>query len=126
MSAPEIGRITWQDLTIENADEIRDFYSGVIGWEPRPEDMGDYSDYNMFPPGASKSAAGVCHARGINAEFPPQWLVYITVESVEKSAAKCIELGGKVLIGPKPLGKDTLCVIQDPAGAVCALYQVGG
>lgn len=123
MPEAKIGAIIWQDLTIENADEVRDFYSSVVGWQIHTEDMGEYSDYSMIPPGGSAAAAGICHALGQNADLPPQWLVYISVESVEKSAAKCVELGGKVLVGPKPMGKDVFCVIQDPAGAVCAIYQ---
>jgi predicted enzyme related to lactoylglutathione lyase len=125
MSANKIGTITWQDLTVKNAEEVRDFYAGVVGWQPHNEDMGDYSDYNMIPPGGSTSAAGICHAAGVNADIPPQWLIYISVESVERSAAKCIELGGKIVVAPRPMGYDLFCVIQDPAGAICAIYEKG-
>jgi hypothetical protein len=125
MAEAKIGSITWQDLTIENADQVRDFYSAVVGWEARGEDMGGYSDYHMIPRGGSASAAGICHSRGISADLPPQWLIYISVESAEKSAARCVELGGKVIVAPRPMGKDVFCVIQDPAGAVCALYETG-
>jgi predicted enzyme related to lactoylglutathione lyase len=124
MSESEIGKITWQDLTVPNADAIRDFYSAVVGWTAEAVDMGGYSDYSMMAPDGS-CGGGICNARGANAEIPPQWLVYITVQSVAKSVEKCIEMGGKVLSGPRDLGNDTFCVIQDPAGAVCALYQKG-
>ena len=33
---PEIGTITWTDLTIENAKESRDFYNEIIGWKSTP------------------------------------------------------------------------------------------
>ena len=47
-----------------------------------------------------------------------------TVENVDTSAARCVELGGKVLIEPKGMGGyGRFCVIQDPAGAVAALFQ---
>jgi predicted enzyme related to lactoylglutathione lyase len=55
--------------------------------------------------------------------MPAQWLVYITVEDVDSSASRCIGLGGRVLVGPKRLGGGRVCVIEDPAGAVAALYQ---
>jgi hypothetical protein len=36
-----------------------------------------------------------------------------------------VELGGKVLLGPRAMGpKARYCVIQDPAGAFAALYGV--
>ena len=66
--------------------------------------------------------AGICHARGSNANLPAQWLMYVVVEDVEASARHCVELGGELLDGPRELGGGRFCVIRDPAGAVCALY----
>ena len=120
----DVGSITWTDLTVENAEEVRSFYSEVVGWEPDPVDMGGYSDFTMNTPDAGKAIAGICHARGSNAELPAQWLVYITVEDVDASAKRCVELGGKVIAGPKNMGgHGRYCVIEDPAGAVAALFS---
>lgn len=121
---PTIGTIAWLDLTVSNAEEVRDFYRDVVGWEPSPVSMGDYEDFNMNVPGTGTAVAGVCHARGSNEDFPPQWLVYVVVEDVEASAERCEELGGEIVIPPRSLGEDgTYCVIRDPAGAVAALYS---
>lgn len=120
---PAVGTIGWTDLTVPNAEEVRDFYGQVAGWTPQPLDMGGYSDFVMAAPGG-KAVAGVCHARGSNAGLPAQWLVYIVVENVDQSAARCVELGGKLIAGPKDMGGNgRYCVIQDPAGAVAALWQ---
>lgn len=116
------GQIMWIDLTVPNAAAVRDFYRAVVGWEPSPVDMGDYADFNMLPPGSDRPAAGICHARGSNANLPPQWLIYIIVEDVAAAAARCVELGGAVVDGPRAMGGSQFCVIRDPAGAVCALY----
>jgi predicted enzyme related to lactoylglutathione lyase len=122
----EVGRISWTDLTVENAEEIREFYEAVVGWASEPVDMGGYSDFNMVAPSSGQPAAGICHARGVNSELPPLWLICITVTDAERCAEKCIERGGKVLVGPKKMGaQGGYCVIQDPAGAVAALYQPG-
>ena len=117
------GTIAWQDLTVPNAAEVRDFYRAVAGWESLGEDMGGYEDFHMLSPATGQSVAGICHARGANANLPPQWLIYITVEDVEKSAARCRALGGQVLDGPREMGGGRFCAVRDPAGAVCALYQ---
>jgi hypothetical protein len=61
---PSIGKVSWVDLTVGDAPRIRDFYQAVVGWEPSPVRMGDYSDFNMNVPGKSEPAAGICHARG--------------------------------------------------------------
>ena len=122
----EVGTINWTDLTVPNAEAVRDFYSKVVGWQPEPVAMGDYSDYNMNSPESGKPIAGVCHARGANANLPAQWMIYITVANLDESIAQCRAHGGKVLVGPKGMGgKARYCVIQDPAGAVAALYDQG-
>lgn len=121
---PEIGSITWCDLTVPNATEVKNFYEKVIGWKADPVSMGDYDDYSMIAPESNKIAAGICNAKGINAKLPPQWLIYITVDNVDKSIKTCLELGGKVLIEAKTISNyGRFCVIQDPAGAVCALFK---
>jgi predicted enzyme related to lactoylglutathione lyase len=120
---PAPGTIIWTDLTVENADGLREFYADVAGWESSPVSMGEYDDFNMTSPTTGQPVAGICNARGSNAELPPQWLIYITVEDVEASAARCEALGGKILVGPKGMGTyGRYCVIQDPAGAVSALF----
>lgn len=121
----KIGQDQWRDLTVANADAVRDFYVRVIGWKAEPLDMGGYSDYVMLDPATGEGMAGVCHARGTNAGLPAQWLVYFAVEDVEASAKACIEAGGEVLDGPRPMGGGMFCVIRDPAGAVAALYRAG-
>ena len=37
----EIGTITWTDLTVSNAEEIKDFYEKVTGWKPEPLSIGE-------------------------------------------------------------------------------------
>jgi predicted enzyme related to lactoylglutathione lyase len=85
--------------------------------------MDDYHDFDMLAPGSDEPVTGICYARGANAALPPQWLIYITVDDVDKSASRCVELGGKVLDGPRMMGSSQFCVIQDPAGAVAALIS---
>lgn len=118
-----VGTVGWIDLTAPGADGLREFYQRVVGWRSRPVDMGGYTDYAMVAPGSGQDTAGVCHARGINAEMPPVWLVYFKVADLDASVAACRAAGGEVLAAPRQLGAVRLCVIRDPAGAVCALYQ---
>jgi len=132
MSEPNaVGHIHWHDYTMKDAARVRDFYSKVVGWSSSDVAMSDsngaYADYCMHAPGSDGNpgpvVAGVCHARGVNAKIPPQWLMYITVADVEASAKKCVELGGKLIDGPRKMGNQTFCAIQDPGGAVCALIS---
>jgi predicted enzyme related to lactoylglutathione lyase len=122
---PRPGQIIWHDLTVEDADGVRDFYSAVVGWEPAPLDMGGYSDYVMAGPDG-RPAAGVCHARGSNESLPPQWLAYVVVDDLDASLDQAEQLGGRVVDGPRPIGEGSFCVIADPAGAVIALIDSAG
>ena len=125
MDKTEIGKIGWIDISVDDASGLRDFYSSVVGWQPEGLSMGDYDDFTMKTPHGGSAVSGVCHARGSNAELPRQWLIYITVADVDASAKACTELGGKLIVAPKAMDDARFCVIEDPAGAVAALYQPG-
>jgi predicted enzyme related to lactoylglutathione lyase len=121
---PEPGRIAWIDLTVENAEAVRDFYREVAGWTPTEVPMGGYSDFCMTPRGETEAVAGVCHARGQNTGLPSAWLIYIVVEDLDRSLERCVALGGSVLRPPTEItAQGRFCVIKDPGGAVAALFQ---
>ena len=116
-----IGEIGWIDLTVAPASSVADFYSEVVGWRKEPVSMGAYDDFNMVSPHGA--AVGVCHARGDNAHMPPLWLMYVNVESVRNSIARCEALGGKLRIGPKTMAGQQFAVIEDPSGAVVGIMS---
>ena len=123
---PNVGHIDWHDLTVENADEVRDFYKEVVGWTVSNVSMGDYNDYCMNAPTDDSPVAGVCHALGVNADVPPMWVMYVTVEDIKVSLDKCEQLGGKRITKLRSSPQGSYCVIADPAGAVLALFQPVG
>lgn len=111
------------DLTVADAEGIRDFYSAVIGWESEPLEMGGYADYFMKAPGSGDIVAGIVHARGVNAGLPPYWLAYFGVTDLDASLRQCTAGGGKVV--SEIMGDEQrYCVIQDPAGAYLALIEL--
>ena len=122
-----VGRIFWLDLTVSDASATRDFYRQVVGWSVQDVEMteGDarYADYNMVGE-AGKPAAGVCHARGPNADLPPVWMIYLPVGNLGESIARAEEEGGTVLTSMRSEdGKVVYAAIQDPVGAAFALVQ---
>ena len=122
----KVGTIGWIDLTVHDASAVRDFYSKVVGWESTDVSMGDYDDYCMQPPDADGPIAGICHARGGNADIPASWMMYITVADLDASVAQVTANGGEIIAGPRgEHAKDRYCFFRDPAGAVAALYQPG-
>jgi predicted enzyme related to lactoylglutathione lyase len=123
---PLIGGFEWADLTVENAEGIRDFYSDVIGYSHSEIKMGEYSDFCMNSPTDKQTKVGICHSRGQNADIPVGWMIYFNVENLDQSMKMVVEQGGSILSGPRGSEKNgRYCFIQDPAGAMCALYQKG-
>jgi len=61
----------------------------------------------------------------IDHTVPDAGTVRIVVADLDAAIERCEARGGKLLLGaPKSAGKGKrFCVIQDPAGAVAALYQ---
>ncbi len=125
MKTPKPGTVAWFDLTVPNADTVKDFYRAVAGWGVMPIEMEGYSDYCMVPAGSKVPVTGVCHARGPNADLPPQWLIYITVPNLAASLKACVRKGGRVIRPATAMGEAKVAVVQDPAGAVAALFQPG-
>lgn len=121
--ATQVGRIGWIDISVDDAEGLRDFYKEVVGWDSEAVNMGDYDDFSMLTPAAREAVAGICHASGSNADLRGGWLIYIVVADVDKSAAACKRQGGAVLVGPRGLAGGRFCVIKDPSGATAALYQ---
>ena len=122
MSTP--GTISWADLTVPDATAVRDFYQAVVGWAVSDVEMGGYSDFAMHPEPGGPMVAGICHARGGNADLPPVWLVYITVTDLDASLAAGAAGGGSILGGARSAGPGArYAIIRDPAGAACALFE---
>lgn len=123
MSEPSAGQIGWIDLTVEDAEGVRDFYRDVVGFETSEVAMGGYADFCLHPPGG-EPVAGVCHALGVNAGLPPVWLVYFAVLDLDLALARCRARGGEVISGPRGMGAHgRMAVVRDPAGACSALFE---
>lgn len=122
MANSKQGTVAWVDLTVTNAEEIRDFYKSVIGWGAEAVGVEDHSDYNMLDANGVPRA-GVCHKLGINANIPSQWLVYFIVPDIDAALAAVASRGGSVIVSARGNPGSRVAVIQDPAGAVCALYE---
>jgi len=119
----QTGKIGWIDITVDDANGLRDFYADVVGLVPDAVSMGEYDDFNMTMPASGEPVCGICHARGSNRDLPGGWMVYFVVDDVDASAATCTAKGGNVLVEPRGLAGGRFCVLEDPSGATAALYQ---
>ena len=119
------GTFSWFDAGFPDVDGAKRFYGEVLGWSFVDSPMGGGEMYTMcqvkgldvaamFPQRPEMRAAGV----------PPYWQSYISVANVDELAAKVEGLGGKVMMPPFDVMEEgRMTLVQDPTGAVVALWQ---
>ncbi|MBW3628082.1 MAG: VOC family protein [Gemmatimonadetes bacterium] len=112
-------------MTVSNASATCDFYRQVVGWAVQNVEMEDggerYVDYNMLA-GDGSPAAGVCHARGVNVNLPPVWMIYLPVGDLAESLRRVEEEGGRVVKALQGKGGEYVYgAVQDPVGVSLAL-----
>ena len=80
-----------------------------------------YVDYSMLGDDGNP-AAGVCHARGVNLDLPPVWMIYLPVGDLAESVRRVGEEGGKIIKVTRAKDGEYACaVFQDLVGAYLAL-----
>jgi predicted enzyme related to lactoylglutathione lyase len=111
------GAFSWSELTTPDPQAAAAFYGGLFGWAVQAMPMGG-GDYHVAKVGEA-SVAGLMSPPPGAPPAPPHWGVYVTVDNVETTLARCAELGGKTLMpGMDVPGVGRMAVLQDPQGAV--------
>ena len=121
LAAP--GDWIWIQLLSRNARFAADFYQKVGGYQVvENTTRGRLSDYVLTSKGYARATVRTIPAG--NDQVQPTWLPFVRVASVADSVAKARELGGQVLIAPKPEILDgKAAVVADPTGAAIGLME---
>ncbi len=113
------GALSWNELASPDIAASSKFYSDLFEWTVEP-----FEGMEM-PYSAIKTAAGNANG-GIRPAMPegspPHWLVYFGTADIDAAQAKAAELGGTILVETMDIGVGKIAVIQDPHGAVFALF----
>jgi uncharacterized protein len=116
------GAISWPELLTSDEKGAADFYKNIFGWELKSMPMGPSGEYILGSLGENPPHAGIMHR--VSEEMPPCWVYYVTVNSVDETAAKAVELGGQVFAPAMDLpGVGRMCGIADPQGAMIFAMQ---
>jgi predicted enzyme related to lactoylglutathione lyase len=113
------GALSWNELGSPDLDGSTSFYGQLFGWTFSPMEGVD-SPYLVIQ-NAGRANGGI--RPPMPPGTPPFWLVYFATGDVDGSLAKVSELGGNVLVGTTDIGIAKIAVVQDPQGAVFALYD---
>ena len=119
------GTFCWVELGTSDNEAAKQFYTQLFGWDYVDNPMGEHGVYTMLKLDG-KDVGGLYKLMPDMVErgVPPHWLSYVSVDNVDESAAKAKEAGATLLQEPFDvftLGR--MAMIQDPTGAVFALWQ---
>ena len=119
----DAGCFIWNELGTKDPESAARFYADLLGWAYEEQDMGGGATYRTIKNG-ERDNGGIRAQTEMEAEVPPNWLVYFATEDVDASAAKASELGGNVIQPPFDIPTGArIAVVADPQGAVFALYE---
>jgi predicted enzyme related to lactoylglutathione lyase len=111
------GAFSWPELMTPNPAAAGSFYASLFGWTVKPVDMGT-GPYHVAHLGET-AVGGIMQTPADQAAMPPSWGLYITVNNADETVARCLSLGGKVLVPPMDVPTvGRMAVLQDPQGAV--------
>ena len=120
----EAGALCWTELTTSNTTAAEAFYTQLFGWTPKHSAAGAPMEYTEFSVAGSPSIGMMPKPAQMPPQVPSFWMPYFQVTSVDTSASKAKELGGKVMVGPNEIpGTGRFAVLTDPQGAAFAVYQ---
>jgi predicted enzyme related to lactoylglutathione lyase len=115
---PATSTFCWSQLRSSDAQSAAAYYGKLLGWQRTPlPDAGDLSAFTQD----GRTIAGLLQApQGTFA----QWLIHVSVESLERSRAVAKQLGGTIMverIAHPGIGQSS--VIQDNGGTILALFE---
>jgi len=112
------GALSWNELASVDPEASADFYRELFGWKIEP-----FEGMQMTYLGIQNSEGhGNGGIRSTMENEPTYWLVYFGTADAEADTGRAGELGGTVLAPATDIGVGTIAVVQDPQGAVFALY----
>jgi predicted enzyme related to lactoylglutathione lyase len=93
------------------------FYTSLLGWITELAPVEGMS-YTLAKAG-NERVAGIMSTKCQGGEIAPQWAVYITVDDVDATASKAVELGGKILMPPTDIPNvGRFAALADPQGVM--------
>jgi len=120
----EPGAPTWTELATRDPEAAKTFYTSLFGWKEKTSTGGGMT-YTEFSIGDTPFAGMMeMNAQMVSMNVPPNWLTYFQVADVDATSNKATDLGAKLAVPPLDIpNTGRFAVIQDPHGAVFAIYK---
>jgi predicted enzyme related to lactoylglutathione lyase len=115
----------WAELNSRGIDKAIPFYSEVFGWTTKTSEMGEgQPPYTEFQLGGQSILGGMEMNPMVPAEVPSYWMVYITVDDVDRAFKQATDLGAQEMVAPQDFPGGRFAIISDPQGAVFGLLKM--
>jgi predicted enzyme related to lactoylglutathione lyase len=113
----------WIQLMSRDGVQASEFYRKVGGYEViRNTSSKRLSDQVLASEGYARATVRTIPKENENVH--PTWLLFLRVQRVSESVAQAKQLGGKVLLEPRPeFLESKVAVISDPTGAAIGLME---
>ncbi|HEX4900576.1 MAG TPA: VOC family protein [Pyrinomonadaceae bacterium] len=121
------GTFCWVELGTTDGEAAKKFYTQLFDWEFDDHDMGPGGVYTILKQNGKDVGALYTMPEEMTANgVPPHWMSYISVANADEATAKAKSLGANVMKEPFDVfTMGRMAVIQDPTGAMFALWQPG-
>ena len=118
---PSVHTWLWHELLANDASRATEFYQEAFGYRIEPLKKKPDADYRVL------WSSGDARAGILQNPFEKTrstWVPYLRVNDPAALAERAAELGGRVIIAPRPEIRDgTLALVVDPSGAPVALQK---
>jgi predicted enzyme related to lactoylglutathione lyase len=120
-----IGTFCWAELSTNDQQGAKAFYSRVFGWTPVDLPIGPEQFYTMFQLEQREvGAAATLSQDQMEHGVVPHWMLYVGVENADATVAKAESLGARNLVKPFDVfDAGRMAVLQDPTGAIFSIWQ---
>ena len=115
------GTFCWVELGTSDAAAAKKFYTNLFGWDAQDMPAGEWT-YTMLKRGG-KDVGGL-YQFGPEQKMPTNWTSYVAVQSADDCARQAESLRGTLVQPPMDvMDVGRMAVVQDPTGAVFAVWQ---
>jgi predicted enzyme related to lactoylglutathione lyase len=112
------GAFSWSELMTPDPKAALTFYGQLFGWQHEDMDMGT-GPYHVIKVGDSSIGGVMGMPPDAAAGMPPMWGCYVTVDDIDATARRCVELGGQVMLAPTDIPTvGRMAMLKDPQGAL--------
>ena len=121
------GTFCWVELGTTDGEAAKKFYTQLFSWDYTDNPVGPSGVYTILKQNGKDVGALYRMPEEMTSNgVAPHWMSYVSVANADETAAKAKSLGATLMKEPfdvYTMGR--MAVIQDPTGAMFALWQPG-